>query len=102
MTARIDSITVRRRSTGVELLPVTVKGNAKKYEIVVRGAGFASGARVFVDGRSMKNTVAGSQPGAELVARFRQGTLQQPGPRTVEVINPDNTRSNQVILLVVE
>ena len=102
MTARIDSIMVRRRSTGVELLPVTVKGNAKKYEIVVRGAGFAPGARVFVGGRSMKNTVAGSQPGAELVARFRQGTLQEPGPLTVEVINPDNTRSNQVILLVVE
>jgi hypothetical protein len=81
---------------------VTVKGNAKKYEIVVRGAGFAPGARVFVGGRSMKNTVAGSEPGAELVARFRQGTLQEPGPLTVEVINPDNTRSNQIILLVVE
>ncbi|HJQ69915.1 MAG TPA: PQQ-dependent sugar dehydrogenase [Blastocatellia bacterium] len=101
VTARIDSVTVRRRSTGVELLPVTVKGNAKKFEIVVRGAGFAQDAKVFVNGRNM-NTVAGSQPGAELVARLRKGTLARPGPITVQVVNPDNTLSNQVTLLVVE
>jgi hypothetical protein len=33
---------------------------------------------------------------------LRRGTLQQPGPLTVEVVNPDNTRSNTVTLLVVE
>ena len=102
VTARIDSVTVQRRSTGAELLPVTVKANGKKYEIVVRGAGFAPGAKIFVGGRVMKNTVAGAQPGAELIARLRQGTIAQPGPLVIEVINPDNTRSNQVTLLVTE
>ncbi len=97
VTARIDSVTVRRRSNGVELLPVTVKNNGKKYEIVVRGEGFAQGAEIFVGGRSL-NTVAG----AELIARLRRGTIAQPGLLTVEVINPDNTRSNQVSLLVAE
>jgi glucose/arabinose dehydrogenase len=101
VTARIDSVTVQRRSNGVELLPVTVKNNGKKYEIVVRGEGFAPGAVVFVGGRDMK-TVAGANAGAELIARLRRGTIGQPGPLTVEVINPDNTRSNQVTLLVVE
>jgi glucose/arabinose dehydrogenase len=101
VTARIDSVTVQRRSTGETLLPVTVKGNAKKFEIVVRGTGFAPGAKVFVNGRNM-NTVAGAQPGEELIARLRKGTLGQPGPLTIEVINPDNTRSNQVVVLVVE
>ncbi len=101
VTAMIDSVTVRRRSTGVELLPVTVKGNAKKYEIVVQGTGFAADAKVFVNGRNM-NTEAGSSPGTELIARLRKGTLARPGPLTVQVINPDNTRSNQVTLLVVE
>jgi glucose/arabinose dehydrogenase len=100
-TARIDSATVRRRSTGAMLLPVTVKGNAKKFEIVVQGAGFSPGAKVFVNGRNM-NTVAGSVPGSELIARLRKGTLARPGPMTVQVINPDNTRSNRITLLVVE
>lgn len=101
VTARIDSVTVRRRSTGVELLPVTVKNNGKKFEIFIRGSGFDAGAVVVVGGRDM-STTSGPTPGGELLARLRRGTLAQPGPLTVEVINPDNTRSNQVTLLVVE
>jgi hypothetical protein len=101
VTARIDSVNVLRRSTGAELLPVTVKNNGKKYEIVVRGEGFAPGAVVFVDGRDMK-TRQGEVAGAVLIARLRRGTIARPGLLTVEVINPDNTRSNQVTLLVAE
>ena len=101
VTARIDSVNVRRRTTGVELLPVTTKNNGKKYEIVVRGEGFAPGAVVFVGGRNMK-TRQGEIANAVLIARLRRGTIAQPGPLTVQVINPDNTRSNQVTLLVTE
>ena len=101
VTARIDSVTVLRRTTGVELLPVTVKNNGKKYEIIVRGEGFAPGAVVFVGGREM-NTRQGEIAGAVLIARLRRGTIAQPGLLTVQVINPDNTRSNEVTLLVTE
>jgi glucose/arabinose dehydrogenase len=90
---RIDSVGVRLRSTAEPLQPVVVKRNAKKYEVVVRGAGFAAGAAVFVDGREMK-TSAGAAAGVELVARLRRGTLGRPGALLIEVVNADGARSN--------
>jgi glucose/arabinose dehydrogenase len=90
---RIDAVEVRHRSKVELLQPVTVQSNGKKYEAIIRGAGFAPGAEVFVGGRKMKSReITFSE--TELTARLRRSTLKKPGPLVIEVVNSDGTRSN--------
>lgn len=96
---RLDSALVRRRSNGAILDPVTVRPNGKKFEVVARGAGFAEGAIVLVNGAEM-NTQPGSPADQELVARLRRDTLSQPGSLIVQVRNPDGSLSNQIQIQV--
>lgn len=95
-----NSAIIRHSVKNQILNPVTVKRNGKKYEIVVRGTGFQEGADVIINGRVMK-TRTGATPGQEVIAKLRNNTLQQPGTLTVEVVNPDTSRSNQLTIQVV-
>jgi hypothetical protein len=96
----LSSFLVRRRSNGEIIDPVTTRPNGKKFEIVVRGTGFAPGAVVRVDGVDMK-TRAGSPQSEELIARLRRPTLATPGIYPVVVVNPGGATSNALMLQVV-
>jgi glucose/arabinose dehydrogenase len=96
---RLDSAIVRRRSSGEALQPITVQRKGKKFEVVAQGEGFAPGAVIRVDGKSL-DTSAGAAAGRELVGRLRKKMLRNPGPLTVEVANPDLSVSNQIVLQV--
>jgi glucose/arabinose dehydrogenase len=97
---RLDSATVRKRSSGEVLQPVTTKKNGKKFEVVARGEGFVAGAEIRVNGRNL-NTRAGAPVGQELIGRLRREMLRDPGTLTIEVINPDSSVSNQIVLQLV-
>jgi hypothetical protein len=94
---RIDSVEIRHRKTGTLLDPITVKANAKKYEVVIRGEGFAAGATVFVGGRALELAASSS---TELVARLRRDTLSQPGVLELTVSNPDGSGSDDFPIIV--
>lgn len=103
-TLVITAATIAHRVKLDVLAPVTVKVNGKKYEIVVQGRGFVAGSVILINGRAMKNTQLRETPTGTtvLVARLRQNTLAAPGTLTVEVVNPDGSRSNQLTLNVTE
>jgi hypothetical protein len=67
--------------------------------VVARGAGFAQGAIVLVNGLQM-NTEHGSPASEVLVARLRRDTLSQPGVLMLQVQNPDGSLSNQIQIQV--
>jgi hypothetical protein len=94
---RLDSATVRKRSSGEVLQPVTTKKNGKKFEVVARGEGFGAGAVIRVNGRNL-NTSAGAAAGQELVGRLRREMMRNPGTLTIEVVNPNSSVSNQIVL----
>jgi glucose/arabinose dehydrogenase len=96
----VNSAIIRHNVKNQILNPVTVKKNGKKYDIVVRGTGFQEGAQVVINGRVLK-TRTGATPGQEVIAKLRNNTLQQPGTLTVEVVNPDGSRSNQLTIQVI-
>jgi hypothetical protein len=86
----VDSVTLRRRSSGNVLDPVTVKGNGKKYEVVARGVGFLPGAVIRANGRDLNTNVLSS---LEMRGRLYRSALSAPGTLTIEVINGDGSRS---------
>ena len=96
---QLDSIVIRKRSTGKVIDPVSVKENGKKFEVVASGRGFANGAVVLVNGEEMVSDAGSSS--VEIVARLRRDTLATPGSLSVLVQNPDGTRSNSVAVQVV-
>lgn len=100
----ITGATITHRVKLNILAPVTVRNNGKKYEIVVRGRGFVAGSVILINGREMNNTQLRQTPTEipVLVARLRQGTLSEPGTLTIEVVNPDGSRSNQLTIEVTE
>jgi glucose/arabinose dehydrogenase len=98
-TFGLESVIVRRRSSGEILEPVTIKNNGKKFEVVVRGQDFPDGSAILVNGREMK-TDPGNPANRELIARLRRGTLSEAGPLVVEVATPSGARSNQVTIQV--
>jgi glucose/arabinose dehydrogenase len=95
----IDSVVIRKRSSGEIQQPITVKKNGKKFEAVVRGDGFVEGSVVLVNGRDMK-TERGAPPNRELIARLRRETLAEPGQLAVQVLRPSGERSNSIVLQV--
>ncbi|HKY03428.1 MAG TPA: hypothetical protein VJQ56_00995 [Blastocatellia bacterium] len=97
---RIESAEVRRRSNGEAVNPVRVTPKGKKFEVVVRGAGFAANAVVVVAGREMA-TRAGASAN-ELIARLRAATLASAGSLAVEVVNPDQSRAEIFVIEVVD
>jgi hypothetical protein len=96
---RLSSFLVRKRASGAIINPVTVRPNGKKFDIIVTGTGFVAGAVVVVGGVEM-NTEPGDSPSEELIARLRRPTLAEPTMLAVEVVNPDGTRSNALILQI--
>jgi hypothetical protein len=80
--------------------PVTTKKNGKKFEVVARGEGFGAGAVIRVNGRDL-NTSAGAAAGQELVGRLRREMMRNPGTLTIEVVNPNSSVSNQIVLQLV-
>ncbi|HXG65554.1 MAG TPA: PQQ-dependent sugar dehydrogenase [Blastocatellia bacterium] len=96
---RLHSVTIRRRSTGEEVQPLTIQENGRKFEVEARGTGFLRGSDIFINGRRM-NTKKGEPAGETLIARLRRDTLAQTGSLTVEVVTPDGIRSNPVTLEV--
>jgi len=102
----ITGAIVRRRSTGEELHPVTLVGNAKKYEVVVFESATApvqtsAGATVFVNDTAL-NTTYTTQAGAPVfVARLKKQMLSVPGNLKIEVVRTDGTRSNAITLQVI-
>ena len=95
---------VRRRSTHEALEVIGVKGNGKKFEIVVVVDRFdLAGAVITINGQEMKNTEPGFLQTGDptLIARLRRDTLAEPGPLVVEVVSANGARSNPVVLQVV-
>ncbi len=99
---------VRRRSSGEVFNPVTVKKNAKKYEIVVSEEAIApvaesSGAAIVIDGIPLETSYTTNELGAPVfVARLKRKMLQDPDTLTVEVVRTNDTRSNKLSVQVVE
>jgi hypothetical protein len=88
---RIDSVEIRHSSRGTPLDPITVKQNGKKYELVIRGEGFASGATILFGGRSLRLS---STTSVEIVARLRRESLSEPGVVELTVTNPNGVSSS--------
>jgi glucose/arabinose dehydrogenase len=103
----ITAALVRRRSSGEVFDPVTVKKNAKKYEIVVSEEGAAPspesvGATVLVNGERLETDYTTTNAGTPVfVARLKHKMLKEPGTLTVEVVRTNNTRSNKLLIQVV-
>ncbi len=95
----ITAVQVRKRSGGKVLQPVTVKENGKKYDVVVTGTGFATGATVLANGRALK-TSAGLTPDMELIAQLRGQMLARPGPLIIQIVNPDGSPSNSFTVVI--
>ncbi len=96
---RIDSIQIRNISTGEILEPVVVKKKGKKFEVVVRGAGFTSDTTILINGDEMKIESV-SQDGSGLIARLRADTLSRPGALVVEAVTSAGIRSNEHVVEV--
>lgn len=98
---------VRRRSSGEVFAPVTVKKNAKKFEIVVSEEGVApvsesTGAVIAVNGVRLETAYTTNEAGAPVfVARLKHKMLKEPEALTVEVIRTNDTRSNKLVIQVV-
>ena len=102
----ITSAIVRKRSTGVELSPVSVRPNGKKFEIVVfegpNPAPTAGEVFVVLNGVQIQAESTATIEGNQIfVARLKRFTLASPGPLTVEVRRADGTRSNALTLQIV-
>ena len=97
---------IRRRSSGEVFNPVTVKKNAKKYEIVVSEEAVApvsesAGAAIAINGVSLETTYTTNEAGAPVfVARLKRKMLKEPETLTVEVIRTNDTRSNKLVIQV--
>jgi glucose/arabinose dehydrogenase len=106
-TFSIRTATVRRRSTGETIQPITIRPNGKKFELVITEAASApaqasQGATVFVNGVDLNTSYTVNEAGAPIfVARLRRFMLAQPGPLVIEVVRVDGGRSNQLTLQVV-
>ncbi|HXG95172.1 MAG TPA: PQQ-dependent sugar dehydrogenase [Blastocatellia bacterium] len=104
----ITSVIVRRRSSGEQLDPITVKNNAKKYEVVVFEQASAPvqasiNAKVLVNGTELTTDYTTTDSGAPIfVARLNKKMLRHPGALVIEVLRADGSRSNQLTLQVVE
>ena len=102
----IRSAFVRKRSSRAVLNPITVRSNAKKFDLVVVAAGFSpasEGAMVFVNGVGLDTLYTTDDVGDPIfVARLKRSMLAQAGPLVIEVVRADGTHSNQITLEVVE
>ncbi len=98
---------VRRRSSGEVFDPVTVKKNAKKFEIVVSEEGAvpvpeSAGAAIVINGTRLETTYTTNALGTPVfVARLKRKMLQEPETLTVEVVRTNDTRSNKILIQVV-
>jgi glucose/arabinose dehydrogenase len=98
---------IRRRSSGEVFDPVTVKKNAKKYEIVVSEEGTvptleSAGAVILINGVSLETDYTTNELGTPVfVARLKRKMLQEPETLTVEVVRTNDTRSNKLSIQVV-
>ena len=103
----ISGAFVRRRSSGEVFDPVTVKKNAKKFEIVVSEEGAvpvpeSAGAAIVINGTRLETTYTTNALGTPVfVARLKRKMLQEPETLTVEVVRTNNTRSNKILIQVV-
>jgi glucose/arabinose dehydrogenase len=95
---QIDTVQVRKHSGGKVISPVTVKPNGKKFDLVVQGTSFATGAVIVADGHELETTVGATD--TELIARMRGNMLAQRGTLTVQVVNPDGTHSNSFTVTI--
>ena len=103
----ITRAAVRRRATGAVLDPITVRENAKKFEIVVLESASvpvaaSAGATVVVNGVELNTEYTVTELGTPIfVARLQKKMLATPGTLVVEVVRSDGTRSNALTLQVV-
>ncbi|MFL6277331.1 MAG: PQQ-dependent sugar dehydrogenase [Blastocatellia bacterium] len=102
----VSSAVVRKRATGAVLDPISVRGNGKKFEIVVfesssTPVAASSNATVVVNGTELSAdyTTEAGQP--VFVGRLKKFMLATPGPLVVEVVRADGSRSNALTLQVV-
>jgi glucose/arabinose dehydrogenase len=94
---------VVRRSTGNVINPILIHNNGKRFEIVVVVDRFdRADAAILINGRKMKNTIAGELDigSPTLKAGLRRSTLSEPGPLVIEVLTRDGALSNQIVLQV--
>src|SRR5215510_113311 len=98
----IRGAAVYRRSTGELLQPITVKNNGKKFELVVAGTGYVTGSVIFINARELSTELRHTEVETLVLAgRLKADMLSQPGMLTIEVVNHDGVRSNQLTLEVV-
>ena len=102
----ITSAFIRKRANGNPLVPLSVRPNGKKFEIVIHESSSvpvpaSQGAIVLVNGIEMNTEYATDTTGSPVfVARLRRPTLETPGTLTVEVLRANGARSNQLTLQV--
>jgi glucose/arabinose dehydrogenase len=95
---------LRHRSSGQTLDPVTVKNNAKKYDIIVFEEGsvpnqLSLGARIFVNGIELDTQYTTTDAGTPIfVARLQKRMLRQPGQLVVEVVRANGAHSNPITI----
>jgi glucose/arabinose dehydrogenase len=103
----ITEAVVRKRATGKVLNPVTVKANAKKFDIVVAEDATApssssAGAHIVVNGKALDTTYTTNEAGSPIfVAHLKAGMLSRPGALTVQVVRTDNVTSNVLAVPIV-
>ena len=97
---------VRKRASGAVLDPISVRGNGKKFEIVVLESSTptaaSANATVVVNGIELATDYTSTETEHPIfVARLKGFMLATPGPLVVEVVRADGTRSNKLTLQVV-
>ena len=101
VTLSLQTAEVRRRSNQELVQPLTVKSNGKRFDVVITGAGYTADSKIFVNGRALKTELQQAESGSQvLVGRFRRFMLAEPVALSIEFVNPDGARSNQLVLQV--
>ena len=98
----IRSVVVLRRTTLELLQPIAVRPNGKRFDVYITGEGYSSDSVILVNGIELKTVLRATVfETSVLTGRLKRFMLQVPGTLTVEFVNPDGTRSNQVVLEVI-
>jgi glucose/arabinose dehydrogenase len=105
-TFTITGATVRRRSSGETLDPLTVQRNGKKFEIVVFEQGptptlESADATLFVNGERLDTVYTTADAGTPIfVGRLKRKMIRKPGTLLIEVHRTNGTRSNTLEIQV--
>jgi glucose/arabinose dehydrogenase len=96
-TPQITSSFVYFKNRARMVSPVVVAPKGKKYGIVVTGTNFGAGAQLLANGTPLEIL---SSSATELVGKFTNPMLRQPGVLNIQIRNADNKVSNIITITV--